>query len=62
VLIVFSFRRESLKLILAMNPFPRWFCHNAEELVIHREALRLIKNDLNFATQNATEVQNENDK
>jgi hypothetical protein len=28
VLIVFSLRRESLKLTLAMNPFPRWFCHN----------------------------------
>jgi hypothetical protein len=28
VLIVFSLHRESLKLILAMNPSPRWFCHN----------------------------------
>jgi hypothetical protein len=27
VLIVFSLRWESLVLILAMNPFPRWFCH-----------------------------------
>jgi hypothetical protein len=29
VLIVFSFRRESLKLILATDPPPppRWFCH-----------------------------------
>jgi hypothetical protein len=27
VLIVFSLRRESLKLILVMDPFPRWFCH-----------------------------------
>jgi hypothetical protein len=27
VLIVFSLYWESLKLILAMNPFPRWFCH-----------------------------------
>jgi hypothetical protein len=27
VLIVFSLHRESLKLILAMNPSPRWFCH-----------------------------------
>jgi hypothetical protein len=27
VLIVFSLHRESLKLILAMNPFSRWFCH-----------------------------------
>jgi hypothetical protein len=27
VLIVFSLHRESLKLILVTNPFPRWFCH-----------------------------------
>jgi hypothetical protein len=27
VLIVFSFHRESLKLILMTNPSPRWFCH-----------------------------------
>jgi hypothetical protein len=27
VLIVFSLRRESLKLILATNPSTRWFCH-----------------------------------
>jgi hypothetical protein len=27
VLIVFSLHRESLKLILAMIPSPRWFCH-----------------------------------
>jgi hypothetical protein len=26
-LIVFSLHRESLKLILAMDPLPRWFCH-----------------------------------
>jgi hypothetical protein len=26
-LIVFSLHRESLKLILAMNPSVRWFCH-----------------------------------
>jgi hypothetical protein len=26
-LIVFSLRRESLKLILATNPSPRWLCH-----------------------------------
>jgi hypothetical protein len=24
---VFSLRRESLKLILATDPLPRWFCH-----------------------------------
>jgi hypothetical protein len=35
---------------------------DAEELTIHREALRLIKKDLNFATQNATEVQDEDDE
>jgi hypothetical protein len=35
---------------------------DAEELVSHREALRLIKNDLNFATQNATEVQDKDDE
>jgi hypothetical protein len=28
VLIVFLLHRESLKLILAMNPSLRWFCHN----------------------------------
>jgi hypothetical protein len=28
VLIVFLLRRESLKLILATDPLPRWFCHN----------------------------------
>jgi hypothetical protein len=27
VLIVFSLHRESLKLILATNNSPRWFCH-----------------------------------
>jgi hypothetical protein len=24
---VFSLHRESLKLILATDPLPRWFCH-----------------------------------
>jgi hypothetical protein len=28
VLIIISLHRESLKLILATNPLPRWFCHN----------------------------------
>jgi hypothetical protein len=28
VLIVFSLRRESLKLILVTDPLPRWFCHS----------------------------------
>jgi 3-hydroxyisobutyrate dehydrogenase-like beta-hydroxyacid dehydrogenase len=35
---------------------------DAEELMTHREALRLMKKDLNFATQNAAEVQDENDE
>jgi hypothetical protein len=35
---------------------------DAEELVTHREALRLIKNDLNFVTQNAADVQDEDDE
>jgi hypothetical protein len=34
----------------------------AEELASHREALRLIKMELNFATQNAAEVQDEDDE
>jgi hypothetical protein len=29
---------------------------NAEELVSHQEALRLIKKDLNFVTQNTAKV------
>jgi hypothetical protein len=35
---------------------------DVEELVTHREALRLIKKDLNFATQNMVEVQDEYDE
>jgi hypothetical protein len=35
---------------------------DAEELTSHWEALRLIKKDINFATKNATEVQNEDDE
>jgi hypothetical protein len=35
---------------------------DAEELTTHRKALRLIKKDLNFATQNATDVQDEDDE
>jgi hypothetical protein len=34
---------------------------DAEELSSHREALRLIKKVLNFATQNVVEVQDEVD-
>jgi hypothetical protein len=33
-----------------------------EELMSHRDALRLIKNDLNFTVQNTAEVQDEDDK
>jgi hypothetical protein len=36
VLIVFSFRRESLKLILATDPLPRWFCHSTPPHDRHR--------------------------
>jgi hypothetical protein len=35
---------------------------DVEELASHQEALRLIKKDLNFVTQNAAEVQNEDDE
>jgi hypothetical protein len=35
---------------------------DVEELVSHRETLRLIKKDINFATQNAAEVQDEDDE
>jgi hypothetical protein len=35
---------------------------DVEELTTHREALRLIKKDLNFATQNTAEVWNEVDE
>jgi hypothetical protein len=35
---------------------------DAEELMSHWEALRLIKKDLNFTTQNATKVQDEDDE
>jgi hypothetical protein len=35
---------------------------DVEELTSHREALKLIKNDLNFTTQNAAEVQDEDDE
>jgi hypothetical protein len=29
-LIVFSLHRESLKLILLVDPFLRWFCHRSK--------------------------------
>jgi hypothetical protein len=35
---------------------------NVEELTSHREALRLIKNDLNFSTQNMVEVHDEDNE
>jgi hypothetical protein len=35
---------------------------DVEELTIHQEAMRFIKNDLNFVTQNVAEVQDEDDK
>jgi hypothetical protein len=35
---------------------------DVEELVSHRETLRVIKKDLNFATKNTAEVQDENDE
>jgi hypothetical protein len=33
-----------------------------KELVTHQEVLKLIKKDLNFVTQNAAEVQDEDDE
>jgi hypothetical protein len=33
-----------------------------EELMSHHETLRLIENDLHFATRNVTEVQDEDDE
>jgi hypothetical protein len=35
---------------------------DVEELIIHRETLRLIETDLHFATRNAAEVQDEDDE
>jgi hypothetical protein len=35
---------------------------NVEELASHWESLRLIIKDLNFVTQNATKVQDEDDE
>jgi hypothetical protein len=35
---------------------------DSEELASHREALRLIKKDLNFATKNTAEIQDEDDE
>jgi hypothetical protein len=33
-----------------------------EELMIHRETLRLIEKDIHFVTRNAAEVQDEDDE
>jgi hypothetical protein len=42
-----------------------WDCSTAnmddKELASHHETLRLIENDLHFATRNVTEVQDEDD-
>jgi hypothetical protein len=35
---------------------------DAEELASHREAMRLIENDLHIATRNVAEVQDEDDE
>jgi hypothetical protein len=35
---------------------------NVEELATRQEVLRLIKKDLNFATQNVADVQDEDDE
>jgi hypothetical protein len=35
---------------------------DAEELMSHQKALRLIKKDLNFVTQNVMEVQDKDDE
>jgi hypothetical protein len=43
VLIVFSLRRESLKLILATDPFLRWFCHTASLILLALARLVLTK-------------------
>jgi hypothetical protein len=61
------------KLATLFNRAQMWKQHNklhtvnitymdAEELVTHREVLRLIKKDINFATQNVVEVQDEDDE
>jgi hypothetical protein len=47
--------------VLQAPPTPDEF-GDGEELASHQEALRLIKKDLNFVTQNAAEVQDEDDK
>jgi hypothetical protein len=44
VLIVFSLRRESLKLILATDPLLRWFCHTLVLAMGHRHATTIERN------------------
>jgi hypothetical protein len=46
VLIVFSLRRESLKLILAMNPSPRWFCHNFDYIRVNVDEIYYVRVNL----------------
>jgi hypothetical protein len=51
---VFSLRRKSLKLILARNPFSRWFCHTTElvsyflELWISRYEFSKFESEMNL--------------
>jgi hypothetical protein len=40
VLIVFSLHRESLKLILATNPFPRWFYRSTHNTFVFGDIIR----------------------
>jgi hypothetical protein len=66
VLSVFSLHRESLKLILAMNPSPRWFCHNKLDhssryivLSLPCDARDSLKGKLLHATKENTKLQQE---
>jgi hypothetical protein len=57
VLIVFSLHRELLKLILATNPFSRWFCHN-DNLKFQMGKLMLIVNTLKEAGKSCVVLHN----
>jgi hypothetical protein len=46
VLIVFSLRRELLKLILATDPLPRWFCHNDSASTSRHDQVTLAASSL----------------
>jgi hypothetical protein len=61
------------KLVISFSRAQMWKQYNklhatnttdmdAKELASHQEALRLIKKDLNFATQNAAKVQDDDDE